>query len=353
MLTANDYRAGLGVVQQLAAARGSGDFARRGVELLGRLVASEITTLSVCDLASGRRTVVGVPAGAIAAADRAAFDRHFSEHPLVRHHTGGERDAHRISDSVPFARFRHSALYSDYYLRVGIDHALAVPLLVDERLLVSFVLNRRRRDFSDRERALLDLLVPSLAQLYEHMLALDRAKVVSHGIDDLARAVQVGSIRLGPDGAVRQFSPRAAEQALRLWGVGLRRGGLLPEALSALLARPLRCASVASTFPPLARSTIGGRLTVRTYPTVDPAGGLLLLLEEEQGAAPQAAVRRWPLSPREHEVMRWVAAGKTDRDIGHILGISPRTVHKHLQRAYGKLGVETRTAAVMRWLGRN
>jgi DNA-binding CsgD family transcriptional regulator len=54
------------------------------------------------------------------------------------------------------------------------------------------------------------------------------------------------------------------------------------------------------------------------------------------------------VTDREHEVLRWVAAGKTDRDIGAILGISHRTVHKHLQSAYAKLGVETRTAAVMR-----
>jgi DNA-binding CsgD family transcriptional regulator len=351
MLSANDCRAGLGVVQQLAAASSSSAFAQRGVELLGALVASELTTLSVCDLASGRRMVVGMPAGAIGAADRAAFDRHFSEHPLVRHHTdGGGRDAHRISDSVPFARFRESALYSDYYRRIGIDHAIALPLHVDERVLVSFVLNRRGRDFSDRERALLDLMVPSLAQLYLHMLALDRADLVARGIDELAGAAAVGSIRLSPAGEVRAFSPRAAELALRLWGVRLRRGAALPAELTSWLARPLRCATIASTFPPLVRSTINGRITVRTYPTVRPAGGLLLLLEEDQ-AAPAGGRARWPLSPREHEVMRWLSAGKTDRDIGAILGISPRTVHKHLQRVYGKLGVETRTAAVMRWLG--
>lgn len=56
------------------------------------------------------------------------------------------------------------------------------------------------------------------------------------------------------------------------------------------------------------------------------------------------------LTAREQEVMRWLAGGKTDRDIGDILGISPRTVHKHLQRIYEKLGVETRTAAVVRFL---
>ena len=58
-----------------------------------------------------------------------------------------------------------------------------------------------------------------------------------------------------------------------------------------------------------------------------------------------------PLTPREREVLQWVAAGKTDRDIAAIVGASVRTVHKHLQHIYAKLGVETRTAAVMRALG--
>ena len=58
------------------------------------------------------------------------------------------------------------------------------------------------------------------------------------------------------------------------------------------------------------------------------------------------------LTPREREVVAWLAGGKTDRDIGAILGCSHRTVQKHLQRVYEKLGVETRTAAVMRALGR-
>lgn len=54
------------------------------------------------------------------------------------------------------------------------------------------------------------------------------------------------------------------------------------------------------------------------------------------------------LTAREREVLNWLSGGKTDKDIGDILGISPRTVHKHLQRIYEKLGVENRTAAVVR-----
>jgi DNA-binding response OmpR family regulator len=53
----------------------------------------------------------------------------------------------------------------------------------------------------------------------------------------------------------------------------------------------------------------------------------------------------FPLTPREAEVLFWVVKGKTSRDIGDILGTSPRTVNKHLEHVFEKLGVETRTAA--------
>lgn len=56
------------------------------------------------------------------------------------------------------------------------------------------------------------------------------------------------------------------------------------------------------------------------------------------------------LTPRERDVMHWLAAGKTDAEIAALLSLSPRTVSKHLEHIYVKLGVETRTAAVMRVL---
>lgn len=56
------------------------------------------------------------------------------------------------------------------------------------------------------------------------------------------------------------------------------------------------------------------------------------------------------LTARETAVMHWLACGKTDAEIATLLSISPRTVQKHLEHVYVKLGVETRTAAVMRML---
>lgn len=65
---------------------------------------------------------------------------------------------------------------------------------------------------------------------------------------------------------------------------------------------------------------------------------------------PEAAPRHRnpPLTRREREVLDWVGAGKCNRDIAAILGASRRTVEKHLEHIYIKLGVETRTAAAMR-----
>lgn len=70
----------------------------------------------------------------------------------------------------------------------------------------------------------------------------------------------------------------------------------------------------------------------------------------EADLLPWTLARVEGLTPRETEVLQWLACGKTDAEIGALLGVSPRTVNKHLEHVYVKLGVETRTAAVMRAL---
>jgi DNA-binding CsgD family transcriptional regulator len=58
-----------------------------------------------------------------------------------------------------------------------------------------------------------------------------------------------------------------------------------------------------------------------------------------------------PLTRREREILGWVERGKRNAEIAQILWISPETVRKHLENAYEKLGVHTRTAAVARLRG--
>ncbi|WP_427928719.1 response regulator [Agrobacterium cavarae] len=57
---------------------------------------------------------------------------------------------------------------------------------------------------------------------------------------------------------------------------------------------------------------------------------------------------RFSLTTRESEVLVWIAKGKSNRDIGEILGLSARTVNKHLEQIYVKLGVENRASAAVK-----
>jgi len=71
----------------------------------------------------------------------------------------------------------------------------------------------------------------------------------------------------------------------------------------------------------------------------------LVMREEADDALVQSLMAKHHLSQREAEVLHWVSEGKSNHDIGDILGTTPRTVDKHLEHVLTKLGVETRTAA--------
>jgi DNA-binding response OmpR family regulator len=79
---------------------------------------------------------------------------------------------------------------------------------------------------------------------------------------------------------------------------------------------------------------------------------LVVMREVSDAAVVQALLQAFRLTMKEAEVLYWVAKGKTNRDIGDILGSSPATVKKHLEHVFEKLGVETRNAAASLAIGK-
>lgn len=75
---------------------------------------------------------------------------------------------------------------------------------------------------------------------------------------------------------------------------------------------------------------------------------LLFRLSEKRGDDDAAALLQLGVTAREAEVLLWLSRGKANREIGQILGISPRTVNKHLEQVFIKLGVENRASAAAR-----
>jgi len=72
---------------------------------------------------------------------------------------------------------------------------------------------------------------------------------------------------------------------------------------------------------------------------------LLRIIENDFITTQTRLSKIFGLTTREGEVLTWIANGKSNRDIGVILGLSPRTINKHLERIHRKMGVENRTAA--------
>lgn len=115
------------------------------------------------------------------------------------------------------------------------------------------------------------------------------------------------------------------------------------QALPACLTAPWREGREAGHTGPLVVPLGSGNVEIRRV-TADHENITMCMLKP----AAAASVTEWKpprLTDRESEVLLWVARGKTNRDIGEILGMSPRTVNKHLEHIFEKLGVETRTAA--------
>lgn len=99
----------------------------------------------------------------------------------------------------------------------------------------------------------------------------------------------------------------------------------------------------ASGMPSLTLGQRGGEELLMHWIDGSGLGESMALLQVRPAAA--SRLRTADLTRREAEVLSWLAKGKTNRDIGDILGLSPRTVNKHLEHVYAKLGVETRTSA--------
>ena len=102
------------------------------------------------------------------------------------------------------------------------------------------------------------------------------------------------------------------------------------------------------------------RLTFRLHQQTGDGDGpadqdgdwLIIMREVNDAAVIEGLGLCFKLTGREAEVLYWVIKGKTNKDIGEILGSSPATAKKHLERIYVKMGVETRTAAAGMAMGR-
>lgn len=173
------------------------------------------------------------------------------EHPGVKFGVCGTFETRAISDFLPQREFERTTMFNDYYRYVGVRYQIFFSFDGGRGTRRTIALNRKHRDFSERDRTVLDVVAPHFSQAYENA-----------GLFNQAR--------------------RAAAK------------------------------------PGCPHTNI-----LRMYPLPE-------------------------LTPRENEILGWIARGKSNPEIAVILGLSVRTVYKHVENLFAKLGVESRAQAMVR-----
>jgi DNA-binding CsgD family transcriptional regulator len=232
------------LVDSLAEIDDPADFAQIVLPGLAVLVGCDVLTYNEIGPGPGQTRYVDYPAGVLDPATRPVFEAYVHEHPLVNYYwASGSGEPVMISDFLSQERFHRLGLYAEFFRGIPVEHQLAVGLPGRGKELIGIALSRSRHDFSDQDRALLNVLHAPLTA------ALLRAR--------------------------RHQQARQARTAIT-----------------------------------------------------------------DSGLA--------DLTEREIQVLQLVADGRTNASIAHSLDVSPRTIAKHLEGVYRKLGVSSRAAAVSR-----
>jgi DNA-binding CsgD family transcriptional regulator len=231
-LSGSDYRAMLDVLREAGAVQGPNPFPEHVLERLRQLVPCDVVAYHEGPVSQPAIACAGEPRGPVTAAIREAHQRYLWQDVLTP-----AEGARKYSDFLSQRQFHRLAFYHEVARPLGVEDMIRLWIEPAGARNARLEFDRPDWNFRERDRAVLDLILPHLRQLRRNAAS-----------------------RLGFAG------------------------------------RPLN------------------------------------------GAA--------QLTGREREVLEHVAEGKTNAEVARLLWISPGTVRKHLENAYEKLGVHTRTGAV-------
>ena len=263
-----------------------------------------------------------------------AWGRHWTQNPLVQRHAN-TRDSrpYQWADIVEPEEFRRTELFAELYRPLGIDHQISFVLPSPADLTIGLALSRGGTRFSEPEREMLDLARPHLIQAYRNAQIKD---ALSSLLDDVRRGVDAagqGVVVVAANGTVAFASAKAAALVARSSAGELREGEPVPAGLSA------------TERTSMLQMEGGDALLVRCVGGPEAGSRVLLLEPARQTLAPDL-LEGLGLTPREAEVLAWFARGAETPQVASQLGMSARTVQKHAQAIYSKLGVRSRAQAV-------
>jgi DNA-binding CsgD family transcriptional regulator len=271
------------------------------------------------------------------------------DHPGFRYHRAYAARAVALSDLIPLHQWKKTKLYNEVYSKMGMHEQMMGVLPYARPDLCGVVVNRTRRTFTERDRSVLNVARFHISE------ASRKAKMCAAiPSPELTRAFEplVGGsiVVLNTTGAVQFCSELAQTYFETFFSAERPFNGELPPTVARWVRREITAFEtddLAVRTPQPLNVLRGERnLHIRLAGASTKTAYFLVLRAED----PTLQLKKFSslgLGPRATEVLYWIAKGKTNGEIGTILGVRPRTIEKHVEGILAKLGVENRVTAAL------
>ena len=286
-----------------------------------------------------------------------AADRYSNEHPITQHMPQTLNGAYKVSDFVSQKELHClQGIYQQFLRPLNTEDQMFIfllnanpfswfKLLQSEATLTGFALHRPQRNFTERDRTVLNLLRPHLFQAHSNAQQYHR---LQQKLSALQQSVDcLGLVILDTEGRIQSIAPQAVIW-LETYFSKPKCSLQLPEHLWSWVRYQVNYLTKNSDLPgaclPLRIQQTGRELVIRLV--IEQFGQRYLLLLEEQSLSLFVSLELLGLSQRETEILAWVMQGKNNQEIAAQLNINIGTVRKHLENIYRKFGVHSRTEAI-------
>jgi DNA-binding CsgD family transcriptional regulator len=269
--------------------------------------------------------------------------RYMPSSPIIVHFERARPEQFvRWSDVQPLSQFIRTALYNEVYRPLGIRDGCSL-FLQGRPNQIEFIGVGQHKQTPECHRDMLVSISPHVRQAFRLAHA-NSTLIEMAAIKNGPHCAERGLMAIDLNGTIAMETAGATRALEKFFPKRARHG--LPEGLAQWISWSEQTMRRATDVPNVRRPFVvergGDRLTIHLLSKPEQN---FLVLEEQRWAIDPAALTSLPLTRRESEILSYVAVGKTNPEIGIILGISSRTVEKHVEHILARLGVETRTAA--------
>jgi DNA-binding CsgD family transcriptional regulator len=279
----------------------------------------------------------------------AAINRLIDEHP-IRSKVDFDRPGDlgfAMSDYTAPGDYRKSRFVQEVFDELAPNEVLFGAISVSRRrnAYIHAYLSAGTFAFQARER--FDAILLTARGVLDRMAALNVESSIRNKLLEGTTSSPMAIFAVMPDGRVYAVNHAAVALSEAWWG-DEPTFELEPERATELDHELDRCwdNAVTPVWKDISLDLGGGELFFAALPKLSGETLLLYRLRGPGDADEAVSI----LTKRQREIMDWIAEGKTSSEAAIILGISPRTVEKHLEAVFQRLGVENRIAAMRRYL---